>query len=76
MLSNFIPWSCTLKYGEEGNFKAEALTSYLNLGGSKKMSHNPPGGIIKRVKNSLVTAASKLPILSHFERSMGHFTKT
>lgn len=75
MLSNFIPWSCTLKCGEEGSFKAEDLTSYLNLGGSKKMSHNPPGGIINRVKNSLVTAP-KPPILSHFERSMGHFTKT
>ena len=40
MLSNFIPWSCTLKCGEEGHFKVEALISYLNLGGNKKMSRN------------------------------------
>lgn len=52
MLSNFIPWSCTLKCGEEGHFR-QTLTSYLNLEGNKKMSlHNSLRRIIKkRVKN-------------------------
>ena len=66
----------TLKYGEEGHFEAETVTSYQNPGGSEKCPMTASREDKKVGEKWPCSTSSQASLLPCSERMKRHFTKT